>query len=289
MGILSGLEKFGFGKVSTEELKEAGKKEVVEREEVKEEPKEITHSEIEFLLAKTTRCPVCDTVFKERTIKTGRVRRLQPDFDLRPRFQDIDTNKYDVTACPRCGYAALTRNFDHISQGQIKLIRQDICSKYHPDGAADLNAPLEPYTYDEAISRYQLALLNTVAKHGKTSERAYLLLKLSWLNRGYAEELEAKGETGSEAYVTARQQENEFYIEAYDEMVKAVATENFPMCGMDESTVNILLAGMSYKLEKYDVASKLVGTVLTSKTASSAAKDRAMNLKEEILARLRGQ
>lgn len=289
MGNVFGLEKFGLGKVSVDNIFEEEKKAETPEVQPEEAPVKSGPSEIEFLLPKSCKCPVCDTSFRTRQVKTGRARRMQPDFDLRPRFQDIDTNKYDVTACPKCGYAALNRNFEHITLGQIKLIRQEVSTKFRPAGPVNLNEPLEPYTYQEAIERYQLALFCTVVKKGKTSEKAYILLKLAWLNRGLAEMLEAKGESGSEEYVEAREQEASYYSEAYEGMVKAVASENFPMCGMDESTVNILMAGMAFKLEKYDVASKLVSTVIVSHTAPSAAKERAQNLKEEILLKMRAQ
>lgn len=291
MSNVLGLEKFGLGKVKLDNIFEEGEKKAEQPREVvvEEKPAKPAHNEIEFLLPKACKCPVCDTSFRTRQVKTGRARRMQPDFDLRPRFHDIDTNKYDVTACPKCGYAALNRNFEHISPGQIKMVRQQVSNKFRPSGPVNPNEPLEPYTYQEAIERYQLALFCTVAKKGKTSEKAYILLKLAWLNRGLAEMLEEKGESGSEEYVEAREQEAAYYSEAYEGMIKAVASENFPMCGMDESTVNILMAGMAFKLEKYDVASKLVSTVIVSRTAPSAAKERAQNLKEEILLKLRAQ
>lgn len=291
MSNVLGLEKFGLGKVKLDNIFEEGEKKAEQPREavVEEKPAKPAHNEIEFLLPKACKCPVCDTSFRTRQVKTGRARRMQPDFDLRPRFHDIDTNKYDVTACPKCGYAALNRNFEHISPGQIKMVRQEVSNKFRPSGPVNPNEPLEPYTYQEAIERYQLALFCTVAKKGKTSEKAYILLKLAWLNRGLAEMLEEKGESGSEEYVEAREQEAAYYSEAYEGMIKAVASENFPMCGMDESTVNILMAGMAFKLEKYDVASKLVSTVIVSRTAPSAAKERAQNLKDEILLKLRAQ
>lgn len=291
MSNVLGLEKFGLGKVKIDDIFEEGEKKTEQPREavVEEQPVKPAHDEIEFLLPKACKCPVCDTSFRTRQVKTGRARRMQPDFDLRPRFHDIDTNKYDVTACPKCGYAALNRNFEHITPGQIKLVRQEVSNKFRPSGPVNPNEPLEPYTYQEAIERYQLALFCTVAKKGKTSEKAYILLKLAWLNRGLAEMLEGKGESGSEEYVEAREQEAAYYSEAYEGMIKAVASENFPMCGMDESTVNILMAGMAFKLEKYDVASKLVSTVIVSRTAPAAAKERAQNLKDEILLKLRAQ
>ena len=58
------------------------------------------------------------------------------------------------------------------------------------------------------------------------------------------------------------------------------------MCGMEENTLNLLLASMAYRLEKYDVASKLVSSVLTSQVAARSVKDRAMDLKELIVEKL---
>ena len=55
---------------------------------------------------------------------------MEPDFDLRPRFQYIDTNKYDVSSCPQCGYTAMNRYFTHLSTGQVKMIEEGVCHKF---------------------------------------------------------------------------------------------------------------------------------------------------------------
>ena len=61
----------------------------------------------------------------------------------------------------------------------------------------------------------------------------------------------------------------------------------FPICGMDQSTVDYLLATMSIHYKKYDVASKLLAGILTSQTAGRQIKDKALGLKEEVVAELR--
>lgn len=274
--------------MDTANLFEDEKKESEKAEDVAAEPVKEEHPETEFLLAKSIRCPVCDQVFRTKRVKTGRVKRLEPDFDLRPKFQYIDTNKYDVDSCPRCGYTAINRYFEHVSPGQIKLLEQGVRSKFKPSGPVDMNEPLVAFTYEEAIERYKLALYNTVVKKGHNSEKAYECLKLAWLYRGLAEKLEASEDSDSESLEQARQAEDSYYAQAYEGFIKAVASEHFPMCGMDESTVNILLAAMAFKLEKYEVASKLVAKVITSRTAGSAAKNRAHLLKEEIIQKLHG-
>ena len=185
MNLFKGLEKFGLKTEGTENLFEEEKRTNASTEQG--EAKEEIPSEESFLLEKSVRCTVCDKVFKTKMIKNGRVKRLEPDFDLRPRFMYIDTLKYDVASCPNCGYTAMNRYFEHLSSVQIKLIKEKICANFKPTGE-------EPavYDYDTAINRYKLALFNTLVKKGKASEKAYTCLKISWLYRGKLEGMDEK-------------------------------------------------------------------------------------------------
>ena len=286
MGLLSGLEKFGLEQMDTTNLFEDEKKPKAEQQGQADAPKEEKHLETEFLLLKSIRCPVCDHVFRTRLVKTGRVKRLEPDFDLRPRFAYIDTNKYDVSSCPKCGYTAINRYFSHITSGQVKLIDQGVHSKFKANTLVNAEDVLEAYTYEEAIEYCKLALYCTMVKRGSTSEKAYECLKLSWLYRGWREKLESEGTNDRELLSNVKEEEDAYYKQAYEGFMKAIASESFPMCGMEESTVNILLANMAFKLEKYDASSKLVSAILTSRVASRSVKDRAMTLKEEIIKKL---
>ena len=286
MGLLSGLEKFGLEQMDTTNLFEDEKKPKAEQQGQADAPKEEKHLETEFLLLKSIRCPVCDHVFRTRLVKTGRVKRLEPDFDLRPRFAYIDTNKYDVSSCPKCGYTAINRYFSHITSGQVKLIDQGVHSKFKANTLVNAEDVLEAYTYEEAIEYCKLALYCTMVKRGSTSEKAYECLKLSWLYRGWREKLESEGTNDRELLSNAKAEEDAYYKQAYEGFMKAIASESFPMCGMEESTVNILLANMAFKLEKYDASSKLVSAILASRVASRSVKDRAMTLKEEIIKKL---
>ena len=286
MGLLSGLEKFGLEQMDTTNLFEDEKKPKAEQQGQADGPKKEKHLETEFLLLKSIRCPVCDHVFRTRLVKTGRVKRLEPDFDLRPRFAYIDTNKYDVSSCPKCGYTAINRYFSHITSGQVKLIDQGVHSKFKANTLVNAEDALEAYTYEEAIEYCKLALYCTMVKRGSTSEKAYECLKLSWLYRGWREKLESEGTNDRELLSNVKAEEDAYYKQAYEGFMKAIASESFPMCGMEESTVNILLANMAFKLEKYDVSSKLVSAILTSRVASRSVKDRAMTLKEEIIKKL---
>lgn len=281
MGIFEGLEKYGLnldgmGNLFAEEEK-AGNGEEAKPvvEEVKEE---------DFLLDKSVTCVVCDNTFITKALKSAKLRRMEPDKDLRPRYQYVDSLKYDVISCPHCGYTGMSRYFEHLSSLQIRLIKEGVCSKFKPTGTA---VPAT-YDYDVALERYKLSLYNTVVKKGKTSEKAYTCLKMSWLCRGQIEELIRKGaQEDSETIRKWRKQEEYYYEQAYDGMVKAVASESFPICGMDQNTMDLLLAEMAVRLGKYEMASKLVSRLLLSQSAKHNIKDRALELKQEIIGNLK--
>lgn len=284
--LLSGMEKYGFKDVNLDSIFEDDKPKTVARtaeEKTVEAPKEE-----DFLLDKGVRCPICDTVFKSRMVKSGRARRLESDRDLRPKFEYIDTIKYDVSSCPKCGYTAINRYFPHLSSAQMKLIREEVCTKFKPEkGMADKLS----YTYDEAIERYKLALINTIAKKGKASEKAYECLKISWLYRGKKEEIQAANSNPSEEVkaeiLKCEQTETAFYTQALDGFLKAMTSESYPMCGMEQNTVDFLIANMAFNLKRYDLASKFVSALLVSKTTSKTIKDKALTLKEEIISEIK--
>lgn len=285
MNLLSGLEKFGFQQLNTENLFEDEKKEEDGQDNALLDKKKEEHTEVEFLLDKSVRCPVCDRTFKTRMVKNGRVRRLEPDFDLRPRFQHIDTIKYDVCSCPSCGYTAMNRYFSNLSAGQIKLLEEGVRKQFKSPLVIQ-DEPMEAYSYEKAIERYKLALYSTLVKKGKTSEKAYECLKISWLYRGWQEEMAASEQQDEQIVEEYHKEEILYYEQAYEGFLKAIVTENYPMCGMDESTVNLLVAHMAFRLEHMDVASRFVAFVLTSQVSSRAAKERALELKDEIIKKL---
>lgn len=276
MNLLSGLEKFGIKVDNDIDLYKEEKKTVTVDVDGKKE--EIIPEE-SYLLEKTIRCSVCDKVFKVKTVKNGRVKRLEPDRDLRPRAENIDTLKYTVYSCPNCGYTAMSRYFEHLMPAQVKLINEQICSKFSPTGE-DESATID---YDKAIDRFKLALFTAVVKKAKSSEKAYICLNTAWLYRGKAETLDAQAADYQQQKKECAEQEEAFYKEAYDGFMQAVSSEMFPICGMDQSTMDFLLAEMSHHYKRYDIASKCIANILASPSASTRMKDKARELKEEIV------
>ena len=275
MNLLSGLEKFGLKADDTTNLFEEEKKVVVAEDGAK---KAAAPEESDFLLDKAIRCAVCDKVFKTKMVNS-RVKRLEPDLDLRPRYEYIDTLKYNVKSCPFCGYTAVSRYFDHLTSMQIKLVREQICTNFK--GSDDIEAKL--MNYDEAIDRYKLALFCSIAKKAKTSEKAYTCLNIAWLFRGKFESLDPNDPSLEQERAECKKQEEAFYAQAFEGLNKAISTESYPICGMDECTMDYLLATMAYHFKKYDVASKCIARIQQSQAASKKMKDRAYDLKTQIV------
>ena len=169
--IFAGLENFGLKNVEKVEVFQDNSptKGTAAKSEQK---KEITEEDLVF--EKSYTCPVCDTEFKSKTVRTGKVRLAGADSDLRPRYHGVDSLKYDAILCPNCGYAALNRYFNFVMASQAKNIREKISSTFKATPDTE-----KIYSYDTAITKHKMALLNTVVKNGKSSERAYTCLSMA--------------------------------------------------------------------------------------------------------------
>jgi len=279
-GILSGLEKLGLGNLTEANLYDEAKKNV-KAGEAEKAPVPVVQEQ-DFLFEKTQTCPVCDTEFKAKTVKIGKAKLKGTDLDLRPKYESIDLLKYDAIVCPECGYAALSRYFKYMTSTQAKLIRQNITTNYK--GSKHTG---ETISYEEALERYQLTLANAIVKRARSSEKAYICLKSAWLLRGYAESLDEKAADYKTKKEEMEAQENEYLQNALEGFLAARQSETFPMCGMDEQTVDYLISVMAIRFEQYDVASKLIGAIITSTAASPRMKDKARDLKEILVQKVK--
>ncbi|MBP3568727.1 MAG: DUF2225 domain-containing protein [Lachnospiraceae bacterium] len=271
--LFSGLESLGLGNLSGMQLFEKEKKEAVQGGA--KAPVEV--KEADLIFEKTFRCKVCDKEFKTKMVRTGKAKLVSQDSDLRPRYQTLDPLKYDAVVCPHCGFAALSRFFNYMTDAQAKLIKENISTNFK-----GLKEGEEILTYDEAIVRHQLVLANTVVKRAKASEKAYTCLKLAWLLRGKAETLPAETPDLAAVKKALAEQEKDYIANAYEGFMDAFTKEEFPMCGMDEITMTYLVADLGRQVGKYDEALRMVARVLMSKNVGDRIKQKTIDLKELI-------
>ena len=268
MSLFSGLSQFGLGKLEKMDVfEEGGQKEGASGTDAKKAEPQLKEEDV--LFDKTFTCPVCDSEFHTKVVRTGRIKLVSQDTDLRPKYSMVDSLKYDAVVCPKCGYAALSRFFKFMLPAQAKMIKENISANFK-----GLSNSGSFYTYDDAIARHQLALANTVVKKAKDSEKAYTCLKLAWLCRGKAESLPKETPDYENQIKQLQQEETELLANAYDGFMSAFSKEDFPMCGMDETTTTYLIADLARRIGKYEV--------LTSRSASDRIKDKARDIKEVI-------
>lgn len=277
--LLSGLGQFGLGNLENMNLYEEPKK---EGEDGDGKPAVHVMQEQDYLFDKSFTCPICDKDFKARTVKVGRVKLAGTDIDLRPKYDQVDLLKYDIIMCPSCGYAALSRFFKFVTSPQAKNIKEKISAAFKPQTEVS-----ETYTYDEALERYKLTLANAIVKQAKPSEKAYICLKSAWLLRGKGEHLDTSDPEYEKKKKEIDEEENNFLHNALEGFISARQTESFPMCGMDETTVDYLIAVTAMRFEQYDVSNRLISGILTSATANPRMKDKARTIKEMLVKKVK--
>lgn len=272
--LFSGLEAFGLGNLSNMDVYDTKEKENVKgsSEVVKD-----VFSEEDNIFDKTYTCPVCDKEFKSKTVKSGKVKLQNLDSDLRPIYQNMDPLKYDAIVCPYCGFAALNRFFKYVSSAQAALIKTSISASFK-----GLKESGSIFDYDDAIARHKISLVNTIVKRAKTSERAYTCLKTAWVIRGKAESLPNNLPDYKKQFEDLQKEELDFISKAYDGFDEAFSKETFPMCGMDEITITLLMADLARRIGKYDEAGRWISRVLISKDANERIKQKARDIKELI-------
>lgn len=278
MGLLSGLSSLGLGNLENLDVfgKEEKEKEKA-NQEVQQKPAVV--DERDLIFDKTFQCPVCEKKFVAKIMKSGKAKVLGTDFDLKPKYEGIDATKYDVLLCENCGYAVLGRFFGTLAPSQAKAIRETISNSVKIDPhRGDL------YSYTEAYERYKLCLANAVVKKAKNSEKAYICLKSAWLVRGYAAELAQEGPSNASRVVELNEEEENYLQNALEGFTEAETTEHFPICGMDQYTLDYLLAQLNFHFKKYEEAGKIVGRLLTDRSTSTHIKNKAFDLKEQIVA-----
>ena len=248
--LFSGLEALGLKKLSNMNVYD--EKEKVEKRAPEAEKRD-TVDEADFVFDKSYTCPACDKEFKSKMVKTGKFKLQKVDTDLRPVYQFVDPLKYDAIVCPHCGYAALSRFFKYITSTQANLIKENISDSFQ-----GLKEYGDVYSYDDAIVRHKLVLANTIIKKAKTSERAYTCLKLAWLMRGKAESLPEDAPDYKEQVAALAKEEFAFIKNAYEGFEEAFSKETFPMCGMDENTLTLLVAELARKIGKTDECSRWI-------------------------------
>ncbi|AAO34975.1 DUF2225 domain-containing protein [Clostridium tetani] len=219
--------------------------------------------QLKLLYNKEIHCPVCDSKFHVKAVKSSSYRLNSKDSDFFLRYALINPYFYDVWLCNECGYSALKVDFPNIRRHQKQLVLDKISPKWKRRYYDEV------FNVDIAIERYKLALLNYTLAEGKASQKAMTCLKLAWMYRL------KNNNKSEETYLTNALKG---FIEAYE-------SEEFPIFGMDKYTIMYLIGELNRRLGDKDKALLWFSYVITTPNVSyklkSMARDQRDLIKEE--------
>lgn len=274
MSLFDGLEIFGLSGIKGENLFE-DPVEKRKKEKIVQEVKQI-HEE-DLLFEKNFECPVCDKKFKQWVVRGNKARLMGSDKDLRPHHEHIDSTKYDVVFCNRCGYAALMRYYGPLAKPHRDLLKENVYSKFKP-----MAEPGMKLSYEDALIRYKMALYNAMCRQAKSSEKAYICLKTGWVYRGMQEQLGEDVPADAPERKELLEKEEESLKNALEGLMLARETETPPIAGMNLTTLDYLLAVLCVRFGRLEDAMKLLQELIRSTSASNAQKEKARDLVLEI-------
>ncbi|WP_392486111.1 DUF2225 domain-containing protein [Haloimpatiens sp. FM7315] len=254
--IFSGLEKLGFNDIINVDLYNDIK---TKKEKSSDNSKKIS-KQGSYLYNKEIICPVCNTAFKAKAVKTSSYRVLSRDTDFFTRYAVINPYFYDIWLCNSCGYASMKVDFFKIKSYKINEIKTSITSKWKPREYPEV------YDVDIAIERYKLALLNYYVIESVASKKAMACLKIAWMYR-------LKNDSKNELI---------FLGHALTGIEEAFFKEDFPIYGMDRYTTMYLIGELNHKLSNYDKALLWFSKVIVQPGVKYKIKELARDQREYI-------
>lgn len=208
---------------------------------------------LNHLFDKQIICPVCNSHFKTKTVKSKSPRVISKDSDFFIRYSRVNPYFYDVLLCNSCGYAALRSDFDNIKTYKKELVLSNVTPKWKPRDYPDI--------LDEklAIERYKLALLNALLLNLADSTKAMISLKIAWMYR----------------LLNNTEQEKVFLAQALDGFNTAYIYEVFPIYGLQRDSLMYLLGELNRKLGHYQEALQWFSKTIISINSSYKVKELA--------------
>jgi len=208
---------------------------------------------LNHLFDKQVICPVCDSHFKTKTVKSKSPRIMAKDSDFFVRYSIANPYFYDVCICNSCGYAAMKSDFEKLKSHKKELVLSNVTPKWKPREYPDI--------LDEklAIERYKLALLTAVLINLPDSTKAMISLKIAWMNR----------------LLDNTTQETLFLKQALEGFNDAYTKEILPIYGLQRDSLMYLLGELNRKVGNYQNALLWYSKTIVSTNSSYKIKEMA--------------
>lgn len=194
-------------------------------------------------------CLNCKEKFTTTKIRSRFVRVKNHESDFKPIYVDSTVNPilYNVSVCPKCGFAYTDEFSSYFAPGVKEKIAQTITALW-----SGRSFGVERTT-DEAIEAYKLAYLSGNVKKEKALTMAGITLRIAWLYEDMQD-----SESGNRFRIVSRN----LYTEAYSNGDHA-GTQ------MSETRVLYLIAELSYQIGDTEEAIRNFSRVIESQKTST--------------------
>ncbi|CUU50599.1 DUF2225 domain-containing protein [Clostridium beijerinckii] len=208
---------------------------------------------LNHLFDKQIICPVCNSHFKAKTVKSKSPRVISKDSDFFIRYSVVNPYFYDVLICNSCGYAAIRSDFEKLKLHKKELVLSNVTPKWKPREY--------PHILDEklAIERYKLALLNAMLIDLPNSTKGMISLKIAWMYR----------------LLDNSSQETLFLKQALEGFNTAYMTEIFPIYGLQRDSLMYLLGELNRRLGNNQDALQWYSKTIVNTNSSYKIKEMA--------------
>ncbi|HHY71772.1 MAG TPA: DUF2225 domain-containing protein [Bacillus bacterium] len=146
----------------------------------------MSNEQLTPLYDKKETCPLCQTAFTSKKIRSRFVKVDHTDSDFCPYYHDetISPLLYFVKVCPSCGYSYTDQYQTYFFEGTKEEIINSVSMKWVPHDFGGER------TIHQAIQTYKLAFYCATLKKEKAIVIASILLRLTWLYRRMGNEKE---------------------------------------------------------------------------------------------------
>ncbi len=201
----------------------------------------MAEKKIDVLYDTEVTCPVCGEKISVTKTRSKMLRFIKRDPDNCPYYEGINPIFYTAYVCSECGYSALERHFENVTESGKAEVMNKITPKWKKrkfTGRRDVHA---------AIEVHRLVLLNYTIMHVPFSELGKLCLKIAWLYR-YLED----------------PKEMDYLQHTYDLFEKAYTSEPLDENPKNEVNVLFLMGEVARQLENYRKSVEWLGMALQS-------------------------
>ena len=193
----------------------------------------------DFIYTVEKKCPICESLIQITKVKS-KIALIKQDSDLCMHYKDINPYYYSVFVCSNCSYAAPESRFFAVNAKEIEKIKNFV-TQYRM-----LISLSGERSFEQAVDSIKLAIFLEESLGLSKVSLANLYLLLAWLYRECKDRVQ-------ELYALEKA------LEKYEDVLYK---SQYDSGNMDKITVEYLVAELSRRVSRLDVASKIYGKLL---------------------------